>query len=655
RNSSFGHITAGTGGLPSTHTASILASSKNNNSSNGIVGNTSTNSNGASSASSSSGFSNNHSNSRRFSTSHPLHPQHRTQSVKARLGRMCPTLVHGTSRRQRSALMVLCAGGVIVLIYFVSSWEVKLSSRLVPRSSSSYSYSSNGGSGYQQIHSQNNLAGFGNHHHGQTSNEPVVYKNPDGTEMDSKAIFLARDFGSKACKATFALAEQHLPSETKEERAILREETWKRLSKNDTYSLSLAWKRSLKQILPNWKNYITGWIGQGVVLTAFRDGDGKDVSENLKVQIRLIRSMSSIPIEVWFEYATDVTEELHELIVTFGGIIRILEHDTSNSSHASVEVTDQDAVINLGSETPPIRPAELEEFKSRIRDRNSGYNNNNKNNNNNKGQIQKALTIASLINSGFEEIIYFSPSVLPMQSPRHLFQQSEYVKTGALFWQHPTSPPTHDSPIWPIIQADCVTSSYEQSMSSFVLKHKDSWKGLYLAWYWLTGQESSQFEKIIGHQGNDLLRLAWIAVRRPYAMVDKMPAIGLEDQSGVKGDGIGCNLGSHLYPAPQSPVLIDHKSFIQQQKKGLKLLLQKNKDSSASAMVENQNVMFIDTSAQGLVHAGSNDRHLHSALDQELKMFKDMTRLLGTDSYVGGSDDRVCLRVHQRQKGLFRG
>ncbi|KAG0341827.1 hypothetical protein BG000_007882 [Podila horticola] len=608
RNSSYGHIMAGTGGLPSTHTASILAAKNTTPSSTGS------------------------SNTKRFSASHPLHPQHRTQSFKARFARIFPTLVHGTSRRQRNALILFCTGGVIVLIYLLSTWDIKLSSKLFARSSSSFSSSPSLANGHQQFHSQHNLA---------------VYKNSDGTDMDAKSMFLTRDFGA-ACKSAFSAAQQHLDLETKEEREHLRQDTWRKLSKNDTYSLSLAWKRSLKQLLPNWKNYIAGWIGQGVVLTAFTDGDGQDTTENLKVQIRLIRSMSSIPIEVWFEFVEDVTEELQEFLATFGAVFRTLEHDTSNVIHAAVEVTDQDAVINLGSANPPIRSSNVAEFKSRIR-----------NTNNNKAQIQKALTIASLINSGFEEIVYFSPSTLPMQSPRHLFQQADYIKTGALFWQHPTSPPAHDSPIWPIVQADCITSAYQQSWSSFALKHKDSWKGLFLAWYWLTGPESAQFEKIVGHQGTDLLRLAWIAVRRPYAIVDRMPSIGLKDLSRTKGDGIGCNLGSHLYPAPHAQVLLDPKEYLQREKQQLKLFQQSARYGSSSSsgashedlFVENDTVMFVDTTAQGLVHAGSNDRHLHKALDLELDSFKDMSRLVQTDSYAAGSQDRVCMRIRQMQKG----
>ncbi|KAF9431174.1 hypothetical protein BGZ94_007625 [Podila epigama] len=599
RNSSYGHITAGTGGLPSAQTASILASKSTTNPP-----------------------STTSSNTRRFSISHPLHPQHRNRSFKARLARACPTLVHGTSRRQRSVLILLCAGGVIVLIYFFSILDIEVSSTLVTRSSSSSSSSSK--KGHQYLHSDIHLVS----EHKPPSTLPV-YKNQDGSDMDTKTIFVSRDFGAPACKAAFAPAQQYLPQELKQERELLREETWQNLNKNATYSLSLAWKRSLKVILPNWKNHINSWIGQGVVLGAFKDGDGKDTTENLKVQIRMIRSISSIPIEVWFEYARDVTDDLHEFLATFGAIIRTLEDDTSNSVDAVVEVTDPDAAVILGSINPPIRASDIEDFKAQT---------------SNKAQIQKALTIASLINSGFEEIVYFSPSTLPMQSPRLLFQQPEYTKTGALFWQHPTSPPSHDSPIWPIIQANCVPTSYEQTWSSFALKHKDSWKGLFLAWYWLTGPESDQFEKIIGHQGNDLLRLAWIAVNRPYAIVDRMPSIGLTDLSRAKGDGIGCNLNTHLYPAPHAPVLRDPKKYLYNQKQHLKLL-QKNQFGDL------QSVMFIDTNPRGLVHAGSNDRHLHRALDKELASFKDMTQIVQTDSYAAGSQDRVCLQLHKSRKG----
>ncbi|KAG0365037.1 hypothetical protein BGZ54_006925 [Gamsiella multidivaricata] len=468
--------------------------------------------------------------------------------------------------------------------------------------------------------------------------EPVVYKNPDGSEMDPRSVFMIRDFDAPVCQQAFAEGEHALPKEIKLERERVRIEDWKQITRENAWTLSLAWKRSLKQILPNWKEYSPGWIGQGIVLSAFPDGDGKDTVSNTLVQIGLIRSISSIPIEVWFERADDVSEELHEMIASWGAVVRSLNEDTSTVSDAFVQSSDSDDLAS-GATNTPISSLNIQGFKSRV--------------GRNPGLLQKAMTVAALINSGFEDIIYFSPSTLPMQSPRIVFQHPDYIRTGAVFWQHPSAVPAHDNPIWPIIQSDCEPTSYEQSWSAFALRHKDSWKSLFLAWHWLTGSDHATYEKLFGQQGNDLLRLAWMAVRRPYKIVDRMPQAGLLDLSRSKGDGVGCNLGSSLYPALGADVLADPGKYAQDQNRQNRLFQQRYRYGSHDEFfIENRNVMMVDTSLDSsLVHAGSNDQHIHQALKDALGAHRDPTRLVFTDIYAAGAHGRVCLRITRKLKG----
>ncbi|KAF9958391.1 hypothetical protein BGZ65_001495, partial [Modicella reniformis] len=282
--------------------------------------------------------------------------------------------------------------------------------------------------------------------------------------MDPKSIFMIRDFGVPLCQKAFAKKESTLPEEIRLERDQLRVEHWESITKANAWTMSLTWKRSLKENLPNWREHHPGWTGQGVVLGAFPDSDGKSTIANTIIQIKLLRSVSTIPIEVWFERANEASGELHETIVSWGAVIRSLDENSSTLIDAIVQYSDSEAA---GSLNTPISYAEIEEFKLR-----AGQN---------LGQVQKALILAALMNSGFEDIMYFSPSTLPMQSPRVVFQQEDYLRSNAIFWQHPSSVPAHDSPIWPIIQTDCDPDSYEQSWSAFALKHKDSWKGLYVA------------------------------------------------------------------------------------------------------------------------------------------------------------------------------
>ncbi|KAF9574557.1 hypothetical protein EC968_006170 [Mortierella alpina] len=619
RQSSYGHIMAGTGGLPSAHTAAIkssIAAAASSPSS-------SSNSNGSK-----------HSNgSKRLSGLHllnPLHSQHRNRSLKARIGRACPSLIHGSPRRRRSLWIMLCAGGIVVLIYFLSAWDVKTS--VMDRSSfSSSSFSSRGAASTSEKQPQPKLAQR-NIIYGR---EPtVVYKNPDGSEMDAKSIFMIRDFGLAQCQHAFAGAEKNMPQEVRLERERMRDQSWKSTSRADAWRHSLAWKRSLKRILPNWKEYNAGWVGQGVVLTGFQADALKidPLSNTLLIQIKLIRSLSSIPIEVWFERAADVSEELQETFFSWGAIVRSLDDNRSTVQDAVVQSSDTDAAAApTGSLELPIRTAEIQEVKSRI-------------GSSHPAQLHKALTVAALINSGFEDMIYFAPSTLPTMSPRLAFQHQGYLGSGAMFWQHPTSFPAHDSPIWPIVQADCISTAYEQSWSAFALKHKDSWKGLFLAWYWLTGPEAATYEKLFGEQAGDLLRLAWVAVGRPYSIVERMPEAGLLDLSRAKGEGLGCSVGATLYPAAGSPVLEDPVTYLKDQRQHQRLFQQSYRyGTHDDFFIENTNVMMVD--------AGSVDRHLYKALDRALGTKKDPTRLMLTDAYAAGPEGKVCLRITRTAKG----
>ncbi|KAI1320378.1 hypothetical protein EDD11_001180 [Mortierella claussenii] len=635
RQSSYGYIMVGTGALPSTHTAAIKSSIA-----------------AAAAAATGTNASNNskqHYNpmNKRLSGLQFLSPlqsssQHRNQSLKAKLARACPTLVHGGAlRRRRTLLIMLCTGSMVVMIYLLSILKIDISpSSVFDQSSSSSSplllqqrLQRSDGSTLSSLSSSSSSSLS-------PVKKPISYKNPDGTDMDPKSIFMVRDFGMPLCQKAFSGQEHTLPADIRLERDQLRSQEWGAFSKQDTYAMSLGWKRALKQILPNWKDYSPGWVGQGVVLTAFQDANGRETIFNTLVQIKLIRSISTVPIEVWFESIHDITEEMGEAIATWGAIIRTLDEDASNVSDAIVKNSDEDEETSPAVLNTPISSVHIDLFKAKA--------------GRHLGQLQKAMTIAALINSGFEDMIYFSPSTLPMQSPRAIFEQQDYVQTGTLFWQHPTSFPAGDSPIWRTIQADCDPAVNEQSWSAFALRHRDAWKGLFLTWHWLTSPEHTlYYDRIFGQSGNDLLRLAWMAIRRPYTIIDRMPQAGLVDLSRSKGDGIACNLGSTLYPAPEADVLSNPQKFAQDQAQQQRLFQQSYRyGGHQDFFVENQNVMMVDTAVDSsLSRAGSNDRHLHHALERSLSVHKEPTRLLLTDVYAAGPESRVCLKISRRVKG----
>ncbi|KAF9970996.1 hypothetical protein BGZ73_006118 [Actinomortierella ambigua] len=552
--------------------------------------------------------------SKRHSAYHPLHPRHRNQSFKAHVSRLCPSFFYGPARRR--ALWLLCAAGTIVLIYCLSSWRVDLSPSFLSRSS----LSTRGDRGSPSRSSS------------QQYSEPPQDQQAPPTDVTPETVnprtaFMARDFGVQACHATFgAITDKRI--KVNRERDQNRVNHWHEFTKNRTWALQVAWKATLKKILPNWKEHSRSWIGRGVLLTAFTDDEGQSTVERALVQIKLIRSMSQIPIELWFERSQDVTEEVEEMAAMWNAEIRYFDDRLADYCDSTcVQVSDSTEPIP-GLVHPAIRLADIDEVR---RDSRNTYS-------------IKTLTIAAMINSGFEEFVYYSPAALPMQPPQTVFLEKSYVSTGAVFWQDPSSLPSPDSPIWPTIHSDCITTSFEQSWTVMALNHQKSWKGLFLAWIWLTGDDAQHYQRIFGKEARDLMRMAWVATRRQYAIVDRMPAVALQDDwSKIKGDGIACNLETTLYPAIGSDVLTLPPSQF--------LKLQKKRAYKKTIVPYGNNVFVLDTARNSLIGSASGDENIHLAVDEELGWIRDASQHVFTDAYAAGYNGRVCLQLGKRKAG----
>ncbi|KAG0230572.1 hypothetical protein BGW42_000876 [Actinomortierella wolfii] len=516
---------------------------------------------------------------KRQSAYHPLHPRHRNQSFKARVSRLCPSFVlsprgdHPSSSQQ---------------------WQ------------------------QQQYYQQQ-----------QDSSQGQQVPVDSNGSVNPRQAFMARDFGAPACQAIFSsIKDKRIKPDHERDRN--RANHWGTMTKDRTWAMQMAWKAKLKTILPNWKEHSRSWIGKGVLLTAFKDEGGQDTVELALIQIKLIRSMSQIPIELWFESAEDVSDEVEEVATMWNAEIRYFDDRLDDFCDSRcVEVSDATEPIP-GLVNPAIRFADIERI------RHNPYNT----------YSIKSLTIAAMINCGFEEFIYYSPAALPMQPPQDVFLEKAYLSTGAVFWQDPSSVPAYDSPIWPIIQSDCITTSFEQSWTVMAFNHQKSWKGLFLAWLWLTGEDARLYQQIFGKEGRDLMRMAWVATRRQYAIVDRMPTVALEDMSRIKGDGIACNIDTTIYPAISSDVLTMKPSeFSKEQKRQARLSAKKK------MAIPNRNIFVLDTASNSLIGSGGGEIHIHEALDQELGWARDASQHVFTDAYAAGSDDRVCIQIGRRKAG----
>ncbi|KAF9167101.1 hypothetical protein DFQ26_005842 [Actinomortierella ambigua] len=445
--------------------------------------------------------------------------------------------------------------------------------------------------------------------------------------VNPRTAFMARDFGVEACHATFdAIKDKRI--KVNRERDLNRANHWQAFTKERTWTLQMAWKATLKQILPNWKEHSRSWIGRGVLLTAFKDDDGQSTVERALIQIKLIRSMSQVPIELWFEQSQDVTEEIEETAAMWNAEIRYFDDRLADYCDSTcVQMSDSTEPIP-GLVHPAIRKADIERVRR----------------NPNIAFSIKTLTIAAMINCGFEEFVYYSPASIPMLPPQTVFQEKAYMSTGAVFWQDPSSLPSAESPIWPLIHSDCITTSFEQSWTVMALNHQKSWKGLFLAWIWLTGEDAHLYQQIFGYEARDLMRMAWVATRRQYAIVDRMPVVAVQDDwSRIKGDGIACNLETTLYPAIGSDVLtMPPSQYLRRQRK---LAYKK------VVGPHNNNVFAMDIAGNSLIGSARGDSNIHIALHEQLGWLRDASQHVFTDAYAAGYNGRVCLQLGARQAG----
>ncbi len=121
----------------------------------------------------------------------------------------------------------------------------------------------------------------------------------------------------------------------------------------------------------------------------------------------------------------------------------------------------------------------------------------------------------SMLHSSFEEVLFLDADNIALQDPRPLFDDSEYLSNGVMFWPDPSygaKPP--DEYAW----AACGLPP--QSGPSFesgqiLINKRQCWAPLQVTW-WMNEESDYWFTIVYGDK--DTYKLVWHAMHLPYAI-----------------------------------------------------------------------------------------------------------------------------------------
>lgn len=139
-----------------------------------------------------------------------------------------------------------------------------------------------------------------------------------------------------------------------------------------------------------------------------------------------------------------------------------------------------------------------------------------------------ALKPFSIMNSGFEEIIFLDADNICLTNIESLFEEEEYKKTGAIFWPDYWQTASNN-PIWEIMEVNYIDMP-EQESGQLVVNKKVCWKSLNLCLF-LNYHKNIYYNFIYGDK--DTFRFSWLALKQNFYMVNKKPdSCGFKDSEG---------------------------------------------------------------------------------------------------------------------------
>jgi alpha 1,2-mannosyltransferase len=125
-----------------------------------------------------------------------------------------------------------------------------------------------------------------------------------------------------------------------------------------------------------------------------------------------------------------------------------------------------------------------------------------------------------ILNSRFAQVLSMEAGNICTRDPSDLFEDREFHRTGCIFW------PDHwrtdrANPIWKVI--DCEHSSGpDQDSGQILVDRTKVWQELNLCGHFNLNS-SFYYQFLMGDR--DTFRLAWMALKRPFAMVPHEPSL----------------------------------------------------------------------------------------------------------------------------------
>jgi len=131
-----------------------------------------------------------------------------------------------------------------------------------------------------------------------------------------------------------------------------------------------------------------------------------------------------------------------------------------------------------------------------------------------------ALKPFAILHSSFREVLLLDADNLAVVNPDFLFDEQNYVQTGAIFWPD-LNPVSQESPIWEVTRVPYREEPAFESGQILIDKSR-CWKALALTMYL---NENAQFYYRIIHGDKDTFHFAWHMTGQAYAMPAQRPDV----------------------------------------------------------------------------------------------------------------------------------
>lgn len=131
----------------------------------------------------------------------------------------------------------------------------------------------------------------------------------------------------------------------------------------------------------------------------------------------------------------------------------------------------------------------------------------------------------AILYSSFKEVLYLDADNNCLANPAYLFEDPEYLDTGAVFWPDYWKT-SKSNPIWKIVD----NKDYEipeQESGQLLINKAQCWRELNLCLY--LNLHPFYYKILWGDK--DTFRFAWLALKRPFIMIERgVGAVGFQDQ-----------------------------------------------------------------------------------------------------------------------------